>query len=157
MKNTDFLLEFLYNNETKDVKTLQAKTGLPLSTIYRKIKVLKEKGELKRNKGSGRPRIFSGNAKKAISQFALKNPTFSAQEIKDRFETKSNIVASRRTYSRTLQSSGIVKKIAKENTKHNKNSRTKKKGLLHPIQCARVFRKCVPDRRVNLPVTQKHN
>ena len=75
MKNTDFLLEFLYNNETKDVKTLQAKAGLPLSTIYRKIKVLKEKGELKRNKGSGRPRIFSGNAKKAISQIALKMTT----------------------------------------------------------------------------------
>ena len=54
-------------------------------------------------------------------------------------------------------SNPLEKKIAKENTKHNKNSRTKKKGLLHPIQCARVFRKCVPDRRVDLPVTQKHN
>ena len=65
MKNTDFLLEFLYNNETKDVKTLQAKTGLPLSTIYRKIKVLKEKGELKRNKGSGRPSIFFWKCEKS--------------------------------------------------------------------------------------------
>ena len=72
MKNTDFLLEFLYNNETKDVKTLQAKTGLPLSTIYRKIKVLKEKGELKRNKGSGRPRIFLEMRKKPFRKLLSK-------------------------------------------------------------------------------------
>ena len=155
--NTDFQLEYFYNNETKDVKTLQAKTGLPLSTIYRKIKVLREKGELKRKEGSGRPRIFSGNSKKAISQIAVKNPTFSAQDITDRFEAKSNIVASRRTYSITLQSCGKVKG-ARKSTEHNKNSRAKEKGLLHPVQRARVSQKGVPDRRVNLPVElQKHN
>ena len=72
MPYTDFLLEYLHNNVTKDVKTLQAKTGLPLSTIYRKIKVLREKGELKRKEGSGRPRIFSGNSKKPFRKLLSK-------------------------------------------------------------------------------------
>ena len=113
-------------------------TGLPLSTTIFRRKLQREKKELRRNEGSERPRIFRRKSKIIISQFPGKNLTFSAQEINWRFGAKSKIIASRRKFSRILQSSWIVKNF-QERTEYNKNSKAKNKGFLHPVQRARLF------------------
>ena len=85
---------------------------------------------------------FFWKFEKAISQWLSKTQhSPHRKKKKNRFEGKSNIVASRRIFvfqnSSTLWNSG---KKAKERTKHNKISGAKNNWLLHPVQQARIFK-----------------
>ena len=65
-------------------------------------------------KGRGRPKKFSASRKKAITQIALRNPLFSAADVKNCFEKSHKHSVSSRTYHRTILRSGISKKMPKK-------------------------------------------
>ena len=76
MKNVNCVLEFLYRNGSKNPRELCERTGLPLATVYRKIRRIRNGESLEIRKGRGRPQKFSASQKKAITQIALRNPLF---------------------------------------------------------------------------------
>ena len=114
MKNVNCVLEFLYRNGSKNPRELCERTGLSLATVYRKIGRIRNGESLEIRKGRGRPQKFSASQKKAIAQIALRNPLFSAADVKNRFEKSHKHSVSSRTYHRTLLRSGISKKCQRK-------------------------------------------
>ena len=110
LKNVNCVLEFLYRNGSKNPRELCERTGLSLATVYRKIGRIRNGENLEIRKGRGRPQKFSASQKKAITQIALRNPLFSAADVKNCFEKSHKHSVS----SRTLLRSGISKKMPKK-------------------------------------------
>ena len=114
MKNVKCVLEFLYRNGSKNPRELCERTGFSLATVYRKIGRIRNGESLEIKKGRGRPQKSSASQKKAITQIALRNPLFSAADVKNCFEKSHKHSVSSRTYHRTLLRSGISKKMPKK-------------------------------------------
>lgn len=113
MQSQRDLLEFLFTNVSTDRATLAQRVKMCPRTFRRNMKILEDGGSLKRKQGSGRPTKITGNNKKRLSQIALKNPTFSTQNVCNRFNVLTGSSISKSTVFRSLQSSGIQKKLAK--------------------------------------------
>ena len=96
------------------MRELCERTCLSLATVYRKIGRIRNGESLEKRKGRGRPQKFSAFQEKAITQIALKNPLFSAADVKNCFEKSHKHSVSSRTYHRTLLRSGISKKMPKK-------------------------------------------
>ncbi len=107
------LLEFLFINVSTDRSFLAQRVSMSTRTFRRSIKILEGGGSLKRKSGSGRPPKITGDSKKRITQIALKNPTFSTQNVRDRYCELSGISVSKATVFRSLKASGVEKKFAK--------------------------------------------
>ncbi len=113
MSDRRFVLEFLYKNVTQDKDVLLKSSGMPLRTFYRNYAILRTGGSLERKRGSGRPLKIQGNQKKRLVQIALKNPTYSTENVKKQFLEISDTNLSTSTVYRALSKSGIRKKLPK--------------------------------------------
>ena len=111
MSSKNFLLEFVYENETKDLEKLSGILGTPLSTVYRKIKRIENYEGFKRRPGSGRPVKFSDHGKIYCQGCSQKPPVIPGSEIKKRFEEKHPKIVSTRTFYRQLSSASRIQNL----------------------------------------------
>ena len=113
MQATRDTLEFLYYNVTTECGFLREMSGMPSTTFYRNYKILQQGGSLERKKGSGRPLKISGVERRRLTQLALRNPTFSTNNIAEIFCEKTGISVHGSTVHRSLKTAGITKKLPK--------------------------------------------
>ena len=73
----------------KNPRELCERTGLSLATVYEKIGRIRNGESLEIRKGRGRPQKFSASQKKAVTQIALRNPLFSAADVRKVSQTFS--------------------------------------------------------------------
>ncbi len=114
MVNSKESLQFLYENVTHDKAKLMEMTTMPLSTFYRSYAKLARGEMLLRKKGSGRPRLLTGEDRKSLSKFALQNPLESTRRVTSKFNACRGKKVSHMTVYRSLKFSGIVKKLPKK-------------------------------------------
>ncbi len=80
-------------------------TKIPLKTIYRNLKKIKDTGDVKRKSGSGRIKKITPGASRAIGQYVRREPTISARSIAAKLEDVG-VNVSRLTVSRHLTDLG---------------------------------------------------
>ena len=71
-------------------------------TFERRFGILKNGGSLSRKEGSGKPRKLSGSDPRRLAGIALKNTSFSSQQIEHRFREKTGRTMSKRSAYRNL-------------------------------------------------------
>ena len=81
--------------------------NLRITKFCNKVEAWKEK------KGSGRPLKISGVERRRLTQLALRNPTFSTNNIAEIFCEKTGISVHGSNVHRSLKTSGITKKLPK--------------------------------------------
>ncbi|CAG8812489.1 14155_t:CDS:1, partial [Dentiscutata erythropus] len=80
-------------------------TNIPLKTIYRNLKKIKETGNVKHKGGNGRIRKITPAASRAIGQYIRRQPSLSAKSLASKLED-IGVNASRLTVSRHLTNLG---------------------------------------------------
>ena len=80
------------------IKTL----GFSKTTVYRTIKLYHEGKSLKTQPRSGRPKLLNNEHQKTLKKIVKKNNHQSAEQIKNKFQEKTEMQASTRTIRRNL-------------------------------------------------------
>jgi transposase len=94
-----------YNNGTTNAAEIHSLTKIPLRTVQRNLKKIKNTGEIKRKSGSGRPKKITPTASRVVAQYIRRKPTISAGAIAARLED-IGVDVSRSTVSRHLGDHG---------------------------------------------------
>ena len=153
MPDRRFVLEFLYKNVTQDKDVLLKSSGMPWP-YYRNYAILRTGGSLERKRGSGRPLKIQGNQKKRLVQIALKNPTYSTENVKKQFLEISDTNLSTSTVYHALSKSGIRKKLPKSSAQYNTSPWAEEGRIC--TELARLWLQgCFPDRRVYFRIIPK--
>jgi len=72
----------------REAREIYAKTKIPLRTIQRNLKRLRESGSIERKKGSGRPKKISPIEARAIGQWVWRNNRISLRTMSIKLETQ---------------------------------------------------------------------
>ena len=96
----------LYNQGDTCAQSIHAKTGIPLSTIYRIIKDIKESNGVQRKPGSGRPHIIDSNTSKSIGQYIRHDSTITTRDIAIKLHEQKGTDISHTTVERHLKCHG---------------------------------------------------
>ena len=73
-------------NGTKSAKEIQQKTSIPLRTIERNLKKLRESGSVEHRRGNGRPSKVTQNLSRAIGQHIHRNTAISTRQLQVKVE-----------------------------------------------------------------------
>ena len=93
------------NNGTTNAAEIHSLTKIPLQTIQRNLKKIKDTGEIKRKSGSGCPKKITPTASRIVAQYIRRKPTISAGSIAARLGD-IGVGVSRSTVSRHLGDHG---------------------------------------------------
>jgi len=74
-------VQYLYESGINRCKNISDMTNIPLRTVQKTIKRIKEGKGVEREAGSGRPRILQANDRRRVHQIALRNKYMSATKI----------------------------------------------------------------------------
>ena len=102
--NRQTILQF-WNRGIRNAAEIHLKTSIPLKTIYRNLKKIKDTGDVKRKSGSGRIKKITPNTSIAIGQYVRRQSTLSAGSIAKKLKD-NGVEVSRSTVSRHLSDLG---------------------------------------------------
>ena len=94
-----------WGKNIREASEIQRRTGIPIATIYRNLKKLKNQGEIKYKKGNGRPRKITGGISKSLGQYLRRNSSLSLRTLSAKLAKKGTDV-SHVTIQRHLHSIG---------------------------------------------------
>lgn len=100
----------LWRQNVRKASEIQLRTGIPIATIYRNLKKLENKGEIKYKKGNGRPRKIVGDISKALGQYLRRDSSLSSKTLAIKLAEKG-ISVSPTTIQRHLHSLGYQNNI----------------------------------------------
>ena len=94
-----------WENGIQNASKIHSLTKIPLKTIYRNLKKIKDTGDIKRKHGSGRIKKITPSASRAIGQYIRREPSISARSVAVKLED-IGVDVSRSTVSRHLTGLG---------------------------------------------------
>jgi transposase len=106
LKHQKIVLQELFNNRLSDAKTLSQMSGVPIRTVFRDLKKMRQGVSLKRKVGSGRPEILKSNDKRRLIQCAIKGDLQSSDDLRIKLSNAGSPQVSSRTVRRYLNKAG---------------------------------------------------
>src|SRR5579863_4747970 len=113
MKPCDLIVQNLYDQGHRDVKSLIKLTNYSRATIFRKLKKLRQGVPLKRKTGSGKVPSLNSTDRRRLIQFARRNETDSCSDLRLKMGAKGSPDIVRRTINKYLNQAGYFCQVPK--------------------------------------------